>query len=472
MIDKRLIWGMIVGLVLFNNVNCYAAGKTIEAFKNNNYTGTSDCQEMINGIKSQNSSYTSTYKKSTSSITRTDFTRKTKAIKYWASHGSNYGKLWGDSGVSINIMNLNNFKWSGSNLEFVFLAACNQLDGANQNPRAKYANAMLGSNAVRVICGYHEAAPKTGTNHDAAVARNFIAKAKTGESVKSSWIQANQIYGSSNYCVLTHAGNVQYSRFEGFPGATYARPGESSKSILRFSAANPSGTNQTLSRAVSTLMKNESIPTYRIKAINRDVRVDSKAETTVLKLDDYVTTQNNEISSTKVKISEKTAKQYADQWLDSVFVGIKETDFDDSFLSIKPIVMAEVDLNGNIENEIETCVAYDITFNRTYNGIPVEGDKYCAIVDDNGVLSSALCLRDYVIVDAASSYVLSKFEDNGEISKQLKNKGLKLDETIQNASIEFTDADGDGIYDPTIIIETMDDKIVNINYFTKKIDIY
>ena len=39
---------------------------------------------------------------------------------------------------------------------------------------------------------------------------------------------------AANYAVLTHSGNVQYSRFPGFPGKTYSRPNSSSKKILRF----------------------------------------------------------------------------------------------------------------------------------------------------------------------------------------------------------------------------------------------
>ena len=43
-----------------------------------------------------------------------------------------------------------------------FLAACYQLSGDKN--RGKYANAMIGDKAVRVICGYHEQAPGAGPN--------------------------------------------------------------------------------------------------------------------------------------------------------------------------------------------------------------------------------------------------------------------------------------------------------------------
>ncbi|MCI6813593.1 MAG: DUF6345 domain-containing protein [Lachnospiraceae bacterium] len=472
-IKKLTICIAIATLLFSNNVSIFAAGKTIEAYKNNTYSGISDCEVMINGVKSQVSSYTSTFKNKNSNpgITQSDFTGKAKAIKYWASHGSNSGALWGDSGVSFNIMNINNFKWSGSNLEFVFLAACNQLDGANKNPRAKYANAMIGNNAVRVICGYHESAPPADENHDAAVATNFIAKAKTGESVKSSWIQANQIYGSANYCVLTHSGNVQYSRFEGFPGLTYSRPGSSSTTILRFSAANPGGINQPLSSgesSFSSLMQGLDIPDYSIKATETTISVVPTAQTTVLKLDNYLTTQNGEIGDEEIKISEEQALSRAKVWVEDVFDGITWSDYEDAELTILPIVMAEVDLDGNVENEKEVCVAYDISLKSKFNGIPIFDDKYCAIVDDSGVVSSAISHRNYEIIKDNDIKEKLKKED---IEKKFSSQDIDLG-VIEDLTVAFMDDDGDGIFDPVVSVKTADGRTTNFNIISNKMSVY
>ena len=109
-IVKKHVIGITILTLLFSNaVTVSAAGKTIEAFKNNTYSGTSDCQVMINGVKSQDSSYTSLFKNKNSSpaISQSDFTGKSRCIKYWASHGNNSGQLWGDSGVNFNIFNIN-----------------------------------------------------------------------------------------------------------------------------------------------------------------------------------------------------------------------------------------------------------------------------------------------------------------------------------------------------------------------------
>ena len=469
MFKKTAIIITVAALLLSNSINVFAAGKTIEAYKNNSYIGTSDCEVMINGVKSQVPSYTSTFKNKNSNpgITQSDFTGKAKAIKYWASHGSNSGALWGDSGVSFNIMNISNFKWSGSNLEFVFLAACNQLDGANQNPRAKYANAMIGNKAVRVICGYHESAPPAGTNHDAAVATNFIAKAKTGESVKSSWIQANQIYGSANYCVLTHSGNVQYSRFEGFPGLTYSRPGSSSTTILRFSAANPGGTNQPLTSggsSFSTLIQELDIPDYSLKAKETTISVVSTVKTTVLKLDSYLTTQNGEIGDEEVKLSEDEALSQAKEWIEYTFDGVSLDDFEGAELTILPIVMAEIDLDGNVENEKEVNVAYDISFKSSFDGTPIFGDQYCVIVDDSGIVSSAISHRNYEKIENDTKEELKKEEINEKFSAQ----DIDL-ETVEDLSVAFMDDDGDGVYDPVISVKTADGKTTSLNTVSKEL---
>ncbi len=254
-------------LIMSNTLTCSAATKTAIGLKNNSCSGTSDAESFVNGIKGYDSGYTTKYK-APSQVTESDFWNKDYTIKYWASHGSNEGLVWGDaSSVSVNIFS-KSFSWAGGELEFAFLAACNQLDGANKNPRSRYANAMIGNKAVRVICGYHEGAP---SSIDKNVADKFIEYAKTGESVKSSWILANKYYSDRGYstgvyCVLTHSGNVQYSRFPGFPGSTYTRPGSSSTKILRFSSANPNGTEQTYSLE-SAELANMEVPTYVLKAI-------------------------------------------------------------------------------------------------------------------------------------------------------------------------------------------------------------
>lgn len=40
------VLSMVICLSLLGNIPAYAAGKTVEAFKNNTYEGTSDCKKI------------------------------------------------------------------------------------------------------------------------------------------------------------------------------------------------------------------------------------------------------------------------------------------------------------------------------------------------------------------------------------------------------------------------------------------
>ncbi len=247
------------------------------------------------------------------------------------------------------------------------MAACYQLSGDKN--RGKYANAMIGNKAVRVICGYREKAPGAGASKDGAVVDNFIKYAKTGESVKSSWILANKEYGNNNYLVLTHKGNVQYSRFEGFPGNTYSRPGAGSTTILRFSSAKPNGVTQPRNLLGNLKLGEETdgtditIPNYAIKATNVDVSVKEDMDVTVLSDDGGTTTLNGELKDQSVEITADEAENRTAEWLNEAFEGVNFTDFDNGNLELREIVAAEVDLDGNPQNEVEKTVAYDITYN-------------------------------------------------------------------------------------------------------------
>lgn len=311
---KVLISFMMIGIMLFTSCfTCEAAGKTVIGLENNKPSGTSDASSFVSKIKAYDSGYVTKYKPP-SSVTNSDFFDKTYTIKYWSSHGSNSGKVWGaDSKASVNIFN-QNFSWAGGNLEFVFLAACRQLDGLGSNPRKRYANAMIGNKAVRVICGYHEQAPAA---KDKDVADKFISYAKTGESVKSSWILANKYwqdkgYSTGVYCVLTHSGDVQYSRFPGFPGKTYTRPGTSSKTILRFSQANPNGITQ----ARSLEMKNIEVPNYVLKAKPIKLKVKKNNNMKVLRNNTELMLVGKEIGDGKIAfVYNENSGYYEPTWM-------------------------------------------------------------------------------------------------------------------------------------------------------------
>lgn len=471
---------MVVCVSLLGTTPSYAAGKTVEAFKNNSFEGKSDCKKFVDGIKGQDSSYKSTYKKT--GITLNHFKRKSKAIKYWSSHGSTAGRLWGTaSGVDFNIYKIGDFKWSGSNLEFVFLAACYQLYG-DEN-RGQYANAMIGDKAVRVICGYHEKAPGAGPKKDGAVVDYFMSYAKTGESVKSSWILANKKYGNNNYLVLTHKGNAQYSRFEGFPGSTYSRPGAGSTTILRFSSAKPNGVTQPRNLATNLKLGGETdgidiaIPNYTIKATDIDVRVKEDMDVTVLSDNGGTTTLNGEVKDQGVEMTADEAENKSVEWLNEAFEGVNTTDFDNGNLEIREIVAAEVDLDGNSQNEIEETVAYDVTYNYTFDGIPVKGDFYSAIVDDTGVVSSLVNHNEYEMIPSQRTAQLSLKDALKVLENEVKGSEVLRtavqDESVEaeipeasNVDVAFCDNDNDGIYEPSYVFGLTDGSSYQVNSLT------
>ena len=60
---KRIItvfvFTLVFVLLISSGANVFAAGKSIEAFKCNNYSGTNDCQKMISEITGYDSAYSS-----------------------------------------------------------------------------------------------------------------------------------------------------------------------------------------------------------------------------------------------------------------------------------------------------------------------------------------------------------------------------------------------------------------------------
>ncbi len=362
-----------------------------------------------------------------------------------------------------------------------FLAACYQLSGDKN--RGKYANAMIGDKAVRVICGYHEQAPGAGPNKDGAVVDEFIKYAKTGESVKSSWILANKEYGNNNYLALTHKGNVQYSRFEGFPGNTYSRPGAGSTTILRFSSAKPNGVTQPRSISANLKLGGETdgidiaIPNYAIKATDVDVRVKEDMDVTVLSDDGGTATLNGEVKDQSVEITADEAENKSAEWTKEAFRGLNFTDFDSGNLELREIVAAEVDLDGNTQNEVEETVAYDVTYNYAFNGISVKGDFYSAIVDDTGVVSSLVNHNEYEIIPLQRSIQLSLEGALKALENDVKGSDV-LRMATRDASVEavmpdvsdvdvaFCDSNNDGIFEPSYIFQLTDGNSYQVNSLT------
>ncbi len=474
---KKRILAMIMAsmLVISNTLICSAETKTAVGLENNQPDGTSDAEAFVNGIKGYDSGYTTEYK-NPSKVTASDFWSKDHTIKYWSSHGYNTGVVKGASNeVEIDIFS-QPFSWAGGELEFVFLAACRQLDGSNKNPRSRYANAMVGNKAVRVICGYHESAP---ASIDKQVADKFIEYAKTGESVKSSWILANKYfsdrgYSTNVYCVLTHSGNVQYSRFPGFPGNTYTRPGSSSTKILRFSSANPNGTEQTYGLRESAELADIEIPTYVLRATPIQLNVTDNMNMTVLRDENNLMMVGAEIGDQQVNITEAEAAERCKEQLNNAITNYSEINMDTAMESVTPIVMAEVNLDGG--NEQEVTVAYDISFKNTYDGLEIIGDYMTGIIDDSSTVYLAGNWNEMEKVDMMQRSAIVDY--NTAYNQVIQNVASLADVTrssdsdvVSNTKLAFVLNESTGYYEPTWVFSMEDSSVYGVNCISGKMEI-
>ena len=385
-IKKLMIFFKCICLLITNNVQVLAAGKTIGAYKNTTYTVDkgSDAKTIYDGVIKEDSNYSGIYKDvKNKKMTESDFYDKTKTIKYWSSHGSVTGQLFGDSNnsCSFNIFSKDNFTWAGGNLEFVFLAACNQLNKESKNPLKKYAKAMLGNKAVRVICGYHDKAPAIADNK---VANKFLDFAKTGESVKSSWIKANEyVYAhngytnAKNYAVLTHTGNVQYSRFPGFSGNTYARPKLDSKKILRFRKNVENG--ETVINTASVKLRKKIVKEKDIKPIK--LQISPKCDDFIMNNGNKISIDGGEITEKEIAIGKMDLYKQIARYVKQNILNSEDIDLEMKNMKIESIVADD----ALSEIKDDKIVSYVVSFAHIEEGYGFLNDKATFIIDSDGI---------------------------------------------------------------------------------------
>lgn len=387
-VETMMLLLLIGGTVTAESTDVLAATKTIGAYKCTKHDNKdSDAETIFNGVKKKG--YTGVYLDASSkSITKDDFYDKTKKIKYWSSHGTLNGKLYGDAKKKVNFTIKDSFSWANGNLEFVFLAACNQLN-KDGGPLKTYAKAMRGNKAVRVVCGYHSKAPAGGDN---TVAKKFIEYAKTGESVKSSWIKANEYVAglsgnqkdalAANYAVLTHSGNVQYSRFPGFPGKTYSRPNSSSKEILRF---RKKVDDEIILNAIANVKSSVKLENG-VKQIPIKFKVNSSCDEMVFNDGNKISLDGGELSNKKTKIGKQDLYNMVDEYIKENILNSDELELNKNDMIVEPIVMDD----ALSENSSETVVAYTVSFPHVVDDGVVKNDNVVAIVDEDGVKYSAI----------------------------------------------------------------------------------
>ena len=386
-IERVAVVILVFCMVMLDGVDVSAAGKTIGAYKCTKYGDKgSDAKTIYDGVKGKNYSGTYAYA-GTKKITSADFYDKSKTIKYWSSHGLLSGNLYGNAKYDVDFTVKKDFTWAGGNLEFVFLAACNQLN-KDGGPLKTYAKAMRGDKAVRVVCGYHSTAPDGGDN---LVAKKFIEYAKTGESVKSSWIKANEYVAglknnqkdalAGNYAVLTHSGNAQYSRFPGFPGNTYERPNAESKKILRFRRKVENEVVLKAAKMNVNVLNDNNIEKEPIK-----FKVDSSCDDMVFNEGNKLSLDGGELEIHEIQISKNDIYKKVRNYLDENVINSSEIELDKKHMEIQPIVVD--DACSDVKNDM--IVAYSVSFPHMYEGEKVNSDNLIAIVDEKGVKYAAV----------------------------------------------------------------------------------
>ena len=326
-------------------------------------------------------------------------------------------------------------------------------------------------------------------NIDEEVARKFIDYAKTGESVKSAWMLANNYFTDNggfstgyNWCVLTHSGNVQYSRFEGFPGTTYTRPGSSSTSILRFSRTYPNGTPQVAASSVTAtniegltfttdtnLLNSTEIPDYYLKSSSSKINVKEDAPVMVLRDDKVVSTVSGEIGDEPVNFTKDDAKIKAEKWAADIYVGLNVKNNKSKLIEVSPIKMAEVNLAGDSSKEVEEDVAYVVAFTNTYKDIPVKDNFYSVVVDNKGISTSTTNWSDFK--EVKTNEKANDFKKAVKIVSDTLSNTKYASKIVKNTELAFTYNSESDNYEPTWIFNMNDNKKVEVTCFNGKLSI-
>lgn len=445
-------------------------------------------------------------------VTSSDFTNKASTIKYWGSHGTQKGNVYGDDSNAKYTMT-DSVKFSGGKLEFLLISACYQLgdntsgtdDYGNPlngyNMRAKYAKAMLDTTdddvaqGVRVIAGYQRSAPR---QFDYDVAYKFTDYIKATDSVKSAWIKANYDVGGSarrNFIVLTHQNDSSFTRLPGFVGSkTYARPGYESKKIWRFSNVNcinsngslvipDEGNNENYFSESGLVFKQElsellstDIPQYSLKAKVHTLNVkDDVKNISVFREDSKLTTSLSEIGHIPITMTENDLLDKSRNWVETSLEGLSSSDLGEATIEIDAIAMADVDLDGRSANEKEEIVAYSIDYQNTYEGIPIDGDFHTVILDQTNIAYSSTnwhtmerVARDdrdlsnvrFVSLDEAIKSIVQETQKMESVQENTLQNETNV---VENVELRFALDPITGLYEPTWVFEMASDSVYHVN---------
>ena len=273
-----------------------------------------------------------------------------------------------------SLLNVNASQWDdvcawqeNDPIRVLILASCDQLDSMFVSTYAK----IMKASGIRAIAGYHETAPSNG---DDAIATSFIGFAETGESIKSSWRQANN---GQKWAVLVYEdGANQFYRLPGFPGKTYPTPSDSTP-IYRY--ANFIDNTGNGGRPVTTSISSVSgIPATLVYTDKAEKRVEN-----VLYRD-----------SAGVVVNENVALQTAQDEAQKL---LTENEYQNSICVESSVIKELVDTEVGIVEGTATTVEKGYTYYDTYNGIKL-ADSFISIgVDSDGITGVVNSWKDRTI---------------------------------------------------------------------------
>lgn len=309
---------------------------------------------------------------------------------------------------------------------------------------------------------------------DDEIAKKFLKFAKTGESVKSSWIKAKEagddddILHAKNYAVLTHAGNAQYSRFPGFSSKTYTRPGKSSKKIIRFRRGVEDGEKIVQTSNLKKKSLENKIPNYRLKAKPIKIVAKRNCEDMVFNEETQIITDGGEIKTSKVEMSKKDLYQVSKDYFDkNLKVKNGNINLEYSDMTVVPILVSDA-----CTDEEEQTIAYSVNLSNNYEGIPIEGEGYNVIIDNQGVKYTATEWNEYqkeevetemLGVSEAVEILKEELEEDTKVHTMNINNNTQKKNSIKNLSISFVYNEASGYYEPSYHFELADDSVKDIS---------
>lgn len=351
----------------------------------------SDCDAFLDAMSENNYAIVAFgYGSEPSPITENQFVRaKEYTVAYYSGHGSTVdgGTINSESDDSSKIkvseaLNVDTSSWETScfwqesdPIRVLVLASCFQLDSSCVSTYAK----IMKASGIRAIAGYHSYAPVKG---DDTIAASFVEFAETGESIKSSWRQAN--YGQDWAVLVYEDGANQFYRLPGFPGKTYPTPSDSTP-IYRYAnfIDNTGNSGRPVTTSISSVSGIPATLAYTDKAENRVENVLYR-------------------DSAGVAVDEHAALQTARDEAQKI---LTEDELQVAICVESSVIKELVDTEVGIVEGTATTVEKGYTYYDTYSGIKL-ADSFISIgVDSDGITGVVNSWKDRTIYASATNMV-------------------------------------------------------------------